>query len=165
MNKSIKNLRIKTISIVCASLAVLAVIIGLAFVSLSPSKAAPGTVTFDFTLSRVDFDYSENENYDTNFTIQVKDSTGDIKYSNVVTISGGQRPAAISTSDTLEQGTMYTVNIIAPTFSNISVQSSSIGGGQILYTNSFNFVMTDNVTINISFSLTQETWFNDSNVF
>ena len=165
MNKSIKNLRIKTISIVCASLAVLAVIIGLAFVSLSPSKAETGAVTINFTQVTTGFDYlnDSKENYDTSFVIQILNNDN-VVYSNVVEIKNGNIPNSISVSNLLEQGTLYVLQIVAPTFAEVSI-SSSTAGNAYMSTNSYDFIMAATVSFGVRFSLTQETWFSDSNVF
>lgn len=166
MNKSVKNLKIKTLSIVCASLAALAVIIGLAFISFAPSKADTGTVTISFSQVTTGFDYSNDnrENYDTNFVVQILDTSNNVVYSNVVEIKDGNVPSSLSISNLLEQGTSYVLQIVAPTFAEVSI-SSSTAGSVYMSTNSYNFTMAATVSFGVRFSLTQETWFSDTNVF
>ena len=165
MNKSVKNLRIKTISIVCASLAFLALIIGLAFASLTPSKADTGAVTISFTQVATGFNYPNDskENYDTSFVVQILNNDN-VVYSNVVEIKDGNIPSSLSISGLLEQGTPYVLQIVAPTFAEVSI-SSSTAGSVYMSTNSYDFTMAATVSFGVRFSLTQETWFSDSNVF
>lgn len=163
MNKSIKNLRIKTISIVCASLAVLAIIIGLAFVSLSPSKAAPGQLNITFDVGgdvSNSFPYGDAYN-STNIMIQALSEDGSqIVESHLVDISAtGSQNIAFQN---LEIGTTYVLKFIVPTFSTFTITTPA---GE-LNTLNYKFTMSSTpLSLSAFFMINQETWFNDSNVF
>ena len=161
MNKSVKNLRIKTISIVCASLAFLALIIGLAFASLTPSKADTGQLTITFG-GDVSNSFNYNEAYaSTNIVVQAfnEDETQIIE-SHIVDISTVGTQNILF--ENLQTDTTYVLKFIVPTFSTFTITTPA---GE-LSTLNYKFTMsTTPLSLNAYFVIDQETWFSDSNVF
>ena len=163
MNKSVKNLGIKTISIVCASLAFLALIIGLTFANLTPSKADTGqlTITFD-----VGDDVSNSFNYSeayasTNIVVQAfnEDETQIIE-SHIVDISTTGTQNILF--ENLQTDTTYVLKFIVPTFSTFIITTPAGDFSTLNY----KFIMGNTpLSLSALFVIDQETWFSDSNVF
>lgn len=153
MIKSIKNVHYAFLPIICALVILFSS--ALCFGGANLAKADTSNLTVAFSGTNGSFDYGESN---TNANIVLELSNGDVK-----TVSySGTTPGSVTFSS-LTVGETYTLKVIAPTFTTVSlnVLTAPI---YAVNNNVVTFTMATNFRIGCVVIFSQETWFTDTTV-